>query len=150
MDQTEQQLPPELIKKLQNKCTRCNGLPSHKHDQKRWFCKPCNKPFTPGKHFNLNTSNLSLTNLFNNLSSNLNNMKNSTTIVVNNSPSSSSPSPSLSTSPLSSSSSVPTPIFSSTDHQWNNNYNNQTFQHHSHFDYLNNNQANVVTAQLYK
>ncbi|KAM9966443.1 hypothetical protein ACTFIR_006659 [Dictyostelium discoideum] len=39
------------------RCKKCNELPSFKHDNKRWYCKFCEKPFTPISFKNLTTEN---------------------------------------------------------------------------------------------
>ncbi|KAN0003714.1 hypothetical protein ACTFIZ_009869 [Dictyostelium cf. discoideum] len=39
------------------RCKKCNELPSFKHDNKRWYCKYCEKPFTPISFKNLTTEN---------------------------------------------------------------------------------------------
>ncbi|KAN0037056.1 hypothetical protein ACTFIV_002388 [Dictyostelium citrinum] len=39
------------------RCKKCNELPSFKHDNKRWYCKYCEKPFTPISFKNLTKDN---------------------------------------------------------------------------------------------
>ncbi|KAN0035320.1 hypothetical protein ACTA71_004585 [Dictyostelium dimigraforme] len=41
----------------QVRCKKCNELPSFKHDNKRWYCKSCEKPFTPISFKNLTIDN---------------------------------------------------------------------------------------------